>query len=222
MTMPDDKKPPGFDPKDAAFAMNRADEMEHVQGIADRNEVTSVSAAPGLLEGPPPVVKAPRPPPKPLPRSLPDALALGSGVLALACVLSVSGSAIGEAFALPEGVFFERLFGGGSKAPIAGTPALAQSVRETPTSEPRPPTAAEASSESYSGFGMLVDSTPEGAVVRVDGEDLGKTPLALGSVECRWNEPLVITIEHTGWKAWSYQGTCATDSMLHLTAKLRR
>ena len=72
-------KPPGFDPKDASLAMNKADEMEHVQELADRDEVTSVTklpaalVGPGLLEGPPPVPVAPPKPVKRVPEWLPDA-----------------------------------------------------------------------------------------------------------------------------------------------------
>ena len=80
----------------------------------------------------------------------------------------------------------------------------------------------ELSTEDYSGFGLLVDSTPDGAMVSRKGEELGETPLAQGELECGWGEPLVLTITKAGYHPWSYEGACRQDAMLHLTATLKK
>jgi hypothetical protein len=73
----------------------------------------------------------------------------------------------------------------------------------------------------FQGFGVSVDSEPAGARVIVNGEDLGETPLVT-SVHCEPGTKVQLRIEKPPLAPARRVTTCRADTLVELSAKLRR
>lgn len=67
----------------------------------------------------------------------------------------------------------------------------------------------------FHGFGVSVDSTPEGATVLVDGEELGETPL-VASVKCAPGTDVKVRIERPPHRAQERLVRCRADTLVKL------
>lgn len=95
--------------------------------------------------------------------------------------------------------------------------------KKTQTIAPREPTrdAAGELTSPFQGFGLSVESTPEGARVVVDGRDLGETPLVT-TVACRPGEAVAVLVERKGWRPHRQSVRCRADTLLTLPVELKR
>lgn len=73
----------------------------------------------------------------------------------------------------------------------------------------------------FQGFGISVDSTPVGARVLADGEELGETPL-LASVRCTPGNEVRVRVEKPPLRAWERTVRCRADTLVKLAATLER
>lgn len=72
----------------------------------------------------------------------------------------------------------------------------------------------------FQGFGLSVESTPDGADVRVNGEDVGQTPLVT-SVECTPGDPVVVELRKDGRKPQRRTTACRADTLVEIRLELR-
>ena len=71
------------------------------------------------------------------------------------------------------------------------------------------------------GFLLMVESTPDGANLFVDGEEKGPTPASL-NFDCKEGQQLLLTLVLTGYAGIEHTVTCKKDVMLLLNAKLKK
>jgi hypothetical protein len=71
----------------------------------------------------------------------------------------------------------------------------------------------------FQGFGVSVDSAPEGAKVLVGGEELGETPLVAG-VKCEPGSDVVVRVEKKGLAARQRAIRCRADTLVKLSVRL--
>lgn len=72
----------------------------------------------------------------------------------------------------------------------------------------------------FQGFGLSVESTPEGAHVFVDGRDAGETPL-LASLGCQPGATVEVRVEHPGRRPERRSTRCRADTLVKLSLELR-
>lgn len=89
-----------------------------------------------------------------------------------------------------------------------------------PRGEEIDPVTGEATLPFY-GFGVSVDTVPEGAKVFVDGREIGESP-AVASVDCKPDSEVRIRIEKASFQPLEQTTRCRTDRILQLKIKLRR
>ena len=73
----------------------------------------------------------------------------------------------------------------------------------------------------FEGFGVSVETEPAGAHVFVDGQDLGETPL-VASVSCELGARVVVRLVKPPLAPAERATTCRRDTLVALSAKLRR
>ncbi len=73
----------------------------------------------------------------------------------------------------------------------------------------------------FHGFGVSVDSTPEGARVLIDGHDAGETPLT-ASVPCLPGTQVEVRVEKSPHRPESKNTRCRADTLVKLAVTLRR
>jgi hypothetical protein len=73
----------------------------------------------------------------------------------------------------------------------------------------------------FQGFGVSVESEPEGARVLVNGTDLGETPL-VASVACEPGEAVVVRASLPGRREARRTTTCRADALVELRLVLGR
>lgn len=72
----------------------------------------------------------------------------------------------------------------------------------------------------FQGFGVSVESRPSGARVRVDGEELGETPLT-ASIACEPGAPVVVELRKGPGAPVHRTTRCRKDQLVELTVDLR-
>jgi hypothetical protein len=72
----------------------------------------------------------------------------------------------------------------------------------------------------FEGFGLQVDSTPPGARVVVNGEEMGTSPL-LTTVDCAPGDEVTVLLDRAGQRARAVT-RCREDTLVKLQLKLRR
>jgi hypothetical protein len=73
----------------------------------------------------------------------------------------------------------------------------------------------------FQGFGLSVESSPAGATVRVDGRDLGQTPL-VASVDCAPGAALKVRVEKRSLRPVERTVRCRADALVTLQVALSR
>jgi hypothetical protein len=73
----------------------------------------------------------------------------------------------------------------------------------------------------FEGFGLSVDSSPPGARVRVDGRDVGETPI-LTSVDCTPGREVEVRLEKRGFRPVRRAARCRADALIELSFVLVR
>jgi PEGA domain-containing protein len=73
----------------------------------------------------------------------------------------------------------------------------------------------------FQGFGLSVESSPPGAVVRVGGREVGETPLVT-TVDCRPGEAVEVRVERRPLKAQVRTVRCRADALLTVKVTLSK
>jgi hypothetical protein len=73
----------------------------------------------------------------------------------------------------------------------------------------------------FQGFGVSVDSVPDGARVTIDGRDVGTSP-AMVSLDCKAGSEIRIRIEKPAFRPVERTTRCRADRMLRLKIALER
>ncbi len=72
----------------------------------------------------------------------------------------------------------------------------------------------------FEGFGLSVETRPSGAQVRVNDQDMGRTPLVT-SVDCLPGDPVKVEVRKPGYLARERTTTCREDQLVEMTVDLR-
>jgi hypothetical protein len=73
----------------------------------------------------------------------------------------------------------------------------------------------------FYGFGLSIESAPNGAIVHVAGRDVGETPI-LASVECDLGQELEVVVEKPGYRSARRAVPCRENVLVEVSFKLRR
>jgi PEGA domain len=73
----------------------------------------------------------------------------------------------------------------------------------------------------FHGFGLSIESTPTGAAVRVDGRDVGETPIVT-TVHCAPGREVEVRVEMKGHRPVRRAVRCRADALLELSIALAR
>ncbi len=73
----------------------------------------------------------------------------------------------------------------------------------------------------FQGFGLSIESTPPGAAVRVDGRDVGETPIVT-TVDCAPGGEVEVRVEKKGLRPVRRAVRCRADALLELSIALAR
>ncbi len=92
---------------------------------------------------------------------------------------------------------------------------------QTQTFAPRDPVTGPGGERTtpFEGFGLSVTTTPPGAVLAVNGREVGETPV-LASVACRPGEPVALALSRRGAAPERRTVRCLADALLHLEVAL--
>ena len=71
-------------------------------------------------------------------------------------------------------------------------------------------------------FSMLVQSVPDGALLHIDGTELGRTPYMTNSFECVVGTPYTLQLTLEGHHPWRREVTCLIREMARHDATLRK
>jgi hypothetical protein len=71
----------------------------------------------------------------------------------------------------------------------------------------------------FQGFGVSVESVPTGAMVIVNGQDRGETPLTT-SVECKPGETVRVEVRRKGLRTVKRTTRCREDQLVELSVEL--
>jgi hypothetical protein len=97
-------------------------------------------------------------------------------------------------------------------APVLGTPAASEAPAQAVTEQ----TAA------FDGAAiLLVESEPENASVRVDGNDKGSTPASI-TLDCLPGKPIKVEVTRKGYESAQHLTFCRTNTMIKLDVRLRK
>lgn len=72
----------------------------------------------------------------------------------------------------------------------------------------------------FQGFGVSVESTPAGASVLVNGQELGETPLTT-SVQCKPGETVRVEVRKDGHRPQKRTTRCREDQLVEMVVELR-
>ena len=73
----------------------------------------------------------------------------------------------------------------------------------------------------FYGFGLSIESAPNGATVHVAGRDVGETPI-LTSVDCDLGQELEVVVEKPGYRSIRRAVPCRENVLVEVSFKLRR
>ena len=73
----------------------------------------------------------------------------------------------------------------------------------------------------FQGFGLSIATVPPGASVRVDGNDVGETPIVT-TVDCEPGEDVEVLVAKAGFRQTTRHVRCRADSLLELSVALAR
>jgi hypothetical protein len=73
----------------------------------------------------------------------------------------------------------------------------------------------------FQGFGLSVETAPPGATVRVNGQELGETPL-VASVDCLPGQPVEVRVAAAGRREARRTTTCRANALVELRFELTR
>lgn len=97
-------------------------------------------------------------------------------------------------------------------APVLGTPEPPEDLSQVVTEQ----------TASFEGAAILmVESEPEGASVRVDGNDKGNTPASI-TLDCVPGKPIKVDVARKGYENAQHLTFCRTNTMIKLYARLRK
>jgi hypothetical protein len=97
-------------------------------------------------------------------------------------------------------------------APVLSTPASLEDQAQAVTEQ----TAA------FDGAAiLLVESEPENASVRVDGNDKGSTPASI-TLDCMPGKPIKVEVTRRGYESAQHLTFCRANTMIKLYARLRK
>ena len=71
----------------------------------------------------------------------------------------------------------------------------------------------------FQGFGLSIDSTPPGAGVRVDGRDVGQTPIVT-SVDCAPGREVEVALTRRGYRPARRTVRCRADALVEVGLRL--
>jgi hypothetical protein len=95
-------------------------------------------------------------------------------------------------------------------------------VLSTPTAPEAPSQAVTEQTASFDGAAiLLVESQPENASVRVDGNDKGSTPASI-TLDCLPGKPIKVEVARKGYESAQHHTFCRTNTMIKLDVRLRR
>ncbi len=97
-------------------------------------------------------------------------------------------------------------------APVLGTPTPMEDSSQVVTEQ----TAAFDGAEI-----LMVESEPEGASVRVDGNDKGNTPASI-TLDCVPGKPIKVDVARKGYASAQHLTFCRNDTMIKLYVRLRK
>jgi hypothetical protein len=72
----------------------------------------------------------------------------------------------------------------------------------------------------FQGFGLSVESTPAGARVLVNGQDMGQTPLVT-TVDCKPGDPVKVEVKRKGLRPQARSTRCREDRLVELSVELK-
>jgi hypothetical protein len=73
----------------------------------------------------------------------------------------------------------------------------------------------------FDGAILVLESEPPGALARVNGQEQGETPVSVG-LDCLPGVPVQVEFSKRGYERAKHTALCPKDSMLKLTARLRK
>ena len=97
-------------------------------------------------------------------------------------------------------------------APVLGTPEAPEKLDQVFTEQTAP----------FDGAAILVvESEPENASVRVDGNDKGNTPASI-TLDCLPGKPIRVEVARKGYASAQHLTFCRTNTMIKVYARMRR
>lgn len=73
----------------------------------------------------------------------------------------------------------------------------------------------------FPGFGLSIGSTPSGASVRVDGREVGGTPIVT-NLDCDPGQVVEVRVEKAGFRSIRREVRCRADELVEMRFTLRR
>jgi hypothetical protein len=73
----------------------------------------------------------------------------------------------------------------------------------------------------FYGFGLSVESAPNGATVHVAGRDVGETPIVT-TVDCDLGQDIEVSVEKPGYRSIRRAVPCQDNALVEVSFKLRR
>jgi hypothetical protein len=73
----------------------------------------------------------------------------------------------------------------------------------------------------FYGFGLSVESAPNGATVKVAGRDVGETPIVT-TVDCDLGQEIEVSVEKPGYRSIRRAVPCRENALVEVSFKLRR
>jgi hypothetical protein len=222
------KPEPDDEMKDAL--MGRAQETAHVQarfstltgpGEASSQPEARAPAAPAAAPGatvPVPMHPAPRervgtllPSTEGWPWSMAAVMRFGAAGFALTAVVLLVLPQLRGSFQAPQAAELNQPTYK-TIAPVLGTPAAPEDLAQTVTEQ----------TASFDGAAiLLVESEPESASVRVDGNDKGSTPASI-TLDCMPGKPIKVEVTRKGYESAQHLTFCRANTMIKLYARLRK
>jgi len=73
----------------------------------------------------------------------------------------------------------------------------------------------------FEGFGLSIGTTPAGARVRVNGDDVGETPIVT-TVDCEAEQDVEVVVQKPGYQSSSRHVRCRSNALLEISVALSR
>lgn len=219
------KPEPDDEMKDAL--MGRAQETEHVQsrfstltgpgGTSSRPEVQSPEI-PAETSGAVPVPPAPQervgtllPSTEGWPWRVAAVLRFGAAGFVLTAVVLFVLPQLRGSFQAPQPAELNQP-AYKTIAPVLSTPAAPEELKQPVTEQ----------TTSFDGAAiLLVESEPENAAVRVDGNDKGSTPASI-TLDCIPGKPIKVEVTRKGYESAQHLTFCRSNTMIKLDVRLRK